>query len=61
MPSPESSVLDLGGAYDFAVQAAKPAKKPPINQDILIANVVKKSLDMKKRDDKILREAESLF
>ena len=61
MPSPESSVLDLGVAYDIPVQAAKPTKKPPINQDVLIANVVKKSLDLKKKDDKILREAESLF
>lgn len=44
MPSPEASVLDLG-SFDYA-QSPKPAKKPPVNQDVLIANVVKKSLEL---------------
>lgn len=65
MPSPEASELDLGGAYDLPVKAAKPEKKPVVNQDVLIANVVKKSLELSKKhtkqDDRIQREAESLF
>jgi hypothetical protein len=64
MPSPEASELDFGGAYDLPVKAAKPEKKPEVNQDVLIANVVKKSLELSKhskKDDKIQREAESLF
>jgi hypothetical protein len=46
MPSPESSVLDLGGAFDFAVKSVKKEKKPAIDQQVLIANVVKKSLEL---------------
>jgi hypothetical protein len=60
MPSPEASELDLGSSYEFAVKP-KLSKKPKINQDVLIANVVKKSLELKKKDDRIQKEAESLF
>ena len=52
MPSPEASELDLGGAYDLPVKAAKPEKKPVVNQDVLIANVVKKSLELSKKHTK---------
>ena len=62
MPSPESSVLDLGGEYEYAVQSVKKEKKKPvIDQNLMIANIVKKSLELQKRDDKIRHEAESLF
>lgn len=47
MPSPESSVLDLGGEYEYAVQSVKKEKKKPvIDQNLMIANIVKKSLEL---------------
>jgi len=56
MPSPEASELDFGGAYEVPIKVTLPEKKPEVNQDVLIANVVKKSLELSKqskKDDKI--------
>lgn len=59
MPSPESSALDLGEEFSFkAVKTKKVAKK---SEKDLIADVVKKSLKIKQKDDKALTEAKSLF
>lgn len=59
MPSPESSAIDLG--EDFAFKAIKPKKMPKKSEKELIADVVKKSLDLKQKDNKALEEAQSLF
>lgn len=59
MPSPESSAIDLG--EDFAFKAIKPKKVPKKTEKELIADVVKKSLDLKQKDNKALEEAQSLF
>jgi hypothetical protein len=59
MPSPESSAVDLG--EEFAFKAVKPKKVPKKSEKELIADVVKKSLDLKHKDSKALEEAQSLF
>ena len=59
MPSPESSAVDLG--EEFAFKAIKPKKVPKKSEKELIADVVKKSLDLKQKDNKALEEAQSLF
>lgn len=59
MPSIESSAIDLG--EDFAFKALKPKKVPKKSEKELIADVVKKSLEIKQKDTKVLEEAQSLF
>ena len=58
MPSIESSAIDLG--EEFAFKAVKPKKVPKKSEKELIADVVKKSLEMKQKDTKVLEEAQSL-
>jgi hypothetical protein len=45
MPSIESSAIDLG--EEFAFKAVKPKKVPKKSEKELIADVVKKSLEIK--------------
>lgn len=59
MPSPESSAIDLG--EDFAFKSVRPKVVPKKSEQQLIADVVQKSLNMKKKDDKAFQEAQSLF
>lgn len=59
MPSPESSAVDLG--EDYAFKSVKPKKIAKKSEQQLIADVVKKSLKIKQKDDKAFQEAQSLF
>jgi len=59
MPSIESSAIDLG--EDYAFKAVKKKKVPKKSEKELIADVVKKSLEIKQKDTKVLEEAQSLF
>ena len=59
MPSPESSAIDLG--EDLAFKSVRPKVVPKKSEQQLIADVVQKSLKMKKKDDKAFQEAQSLF
>jgi len=56
MPSPESSALDLGD--DYAFKSIKPKAMPKKSQQELIADVVQKSLKIKKKDEKAFKEAQ---
>jgi len=61
MPSPESSAVDLGEDFAFTKKALKSKKIPKKSEKDLIADVVKKSLEIKEKDNKALEEAQSLF
>lgn len=52
MPSPESSMLDLGSDIDFAVSQINASKPKKLTQEELIASALKKSLDYQKTVEK---------